>query len=45
MSAIWISLFGKRIGIMCDDGSPPLFSERYGYVRVYRFLGFKLKIR
>ena len=41
---MWINFRGKRIGLIKDNHQPPLFSERYGYRKVYRFLGLKLII-
>lgn len=39
---MWIRIGKKRLGIIKDSGLPPLFSERYGYVRVWRALGLKI---
>ena len=38
-----LEAFGKKIALGRDWGVIS-FSERYGYVRVYRFLGAELKI-
>ena len=38
---IWLVVGGRKYGFMRDCGRPPLFSERYGYTKVTRFLGFK----
>ena len=33
----WIRVFGRGISVADKIKNPPLFSERYGYVRVLRF--------
>lgn len=40
---MWVTVGGWRYGFRRDDGAPPLFSERYGYTKVWRFLGFKFQ--
>lgn len=42
----WIKVWPSvRLGVRPDGGEPPLFSERYGYTRVWRFLGYKASFR
>ena len=36
----WVRLFGRGIGFRTSL-SPPLFSERNGYVKVWRVLGLR----
>jgi hypothetical protein len=38
---LWIRIGTWNIGITPDTGGRPYFSERYGYVKVARFLGYK----
>ena len=33
----WVRVFGRGIGVADKIKNPPLFSERYGHVRVLRF--------
>lgn len=42
---LWVRVMGKRIGIMRHGDMPALFSERYGHTRVWRALGWKIKVR
>ncbi len=41
----WIHTPWWSAGILRDDGSPLLFSERYGHTKVWRWHGIKLKWR
>lgn len=41
---LWIRLGKKRLGIV-PDTDLRLFSERYGYVKVWRCLGYKFILR
>jgi hypothetical protein len=41
----WLTFGRYRYGFCRDSGFPPMFSERYGYAKVYRFLGFKFQRR
>jgi hypothetical protein len=38
----WIKLGNKQLGIIPDNGMPPLFSERYGHEKVWRGFGYKV---
>ena len=37
----WVRIKGKGFWLGKDNGMAPLFSERYGYKAVRRFLGLK----
>ena len=39
----WFRICGMGPWVAIDDGMPLLFSERYGYVNVWRFWGLKIK--
>lgn len=39
----WFRVFGRGIYLAVDDGLPPLWSERHGFRRVYRFSGLKFQ--
>lgn len=36
---LWVRIFGYGF---CISRMQPLFSERYGYKKIYRFFGLKL---
>lgn len=38
----WYRVWGKGYNFSFNDKIPPLFSERYGYRKVYRFWKFKI---
>ena len=40
---LWVRVFGRGPWVGKDDGSQPLFSERYGYRKVWRFCGIKVQ--
>jgi len=42
---VWLHNVWGSIGVWCDDGMLPLFSERYGYVKVWRVVGLVIKYR
>ena len=39
----WFRLFGRGLWIAINDNQPLLFSERYGFRRIWRFAGIKIK--
>lgn len=39
----WMRFFGRLLWVARDDGTL-LFSERYGYTKVWRGLGLKVKV-
>lgn len=39
----WFRVFRKGLSISMGDKTPPLFSERYRFVKVWRYRGLKIK--
>ena len=42
---VWLWIFGRVFSIGYDKDYEPLFSERYGYAKSCRFMGFIFKFR
>lgn len=42
---LWLHTPWWKLGLHGDDGCDPLFSERYGFTKVWRFRGLMLVYR
>ena len=41
---LWFRIRGWGLLIDGDKGNPPMFSERHGYVKVWRGFGLRVKV-